>query len=1101
MAKSNDPKYTVKVAEIPPRKNVKVGKPDKIVTTALRMKTGSMARAAACSGGGMASMGGSALGTGGNFYSPELSTDFLELPQSLDEQRNYYRFFYENDPFVGQAIDLHTELPLSKLRLRMPEAKDRKMAERALRFCKRWDRKVKLLHRLIEIVHDYALLGEAFIFAEDTSPDMPQEITHDPYREITADGEVVEEWNEREDAEERAVKWLKENYPGWTALRVLPPEQIHMESFPFTDEKLIELVPDSKDRAIVEKADQGDPQAQRIVDSMPLEVTNAIRAGTNIPLNTDPEAGSFVYYMARKKSQYEPRGKSILQRCLLPGTPMWVKREGVIQQIPVEEVVAGDLALTHKGRFKPVTGVGSRPVDEKVVVLDIEGLPRPLALTGDHEVLRVQEDGTEHWIEAQHTREGDLLREAHVVPKQGHPEVIDLEDWWRDQTVSVAHTKKGRADKARDLRVVEADSVDGTLTVTFEYEGDNQGAAKAIPKMRKLLSWLQGLKEPTEATYRTITAVTGLTTNEVRNYAHKFRKELGLRTESRYLGRGRGKVTTWWPLSPELDVPGAVGVLTRESTTTQIKIDKDLCYLLGTWLGDGCVWSQDYGLGTHSIAWSLHEEYPEVRDRVVEVVGRVFPTAEVCRGSLKGSETGKDNLRIEDSLLARWFMEEFGHGASGKRLPEWVFGLPENLLLWLLRGLSDTDGHVHWGHGRAPGVSIVLDNRRLIDQIHLVCNRVGLHTNVRAVEACPKEWTRVWGTKRGVQTKTYTYESKTYYNIGCYRSDDVKRWVSGSAKEPSLDISPQTYTWKPLFRDGWLCRRVKSVKPLAYKGLVHSFDVSEDHSHVTGGVVSHNCLRVLVYRDKLRQAQTSIASRHMTPFRLIYGEKLSADQVEELREQVDLALMDPDYSIITNFQVNWEEMGADQRLLDLSSEYDLTDRQLYAGLGVTESLLSGESSYSGDRIHLEVINTRYMLLREVLQDFVEDYLFKPMCARMGFVEEDEDGYEVVVYPRLSFTRLALRDNADTFDALFNLYQKGSIDIDIILDLLNIDPVATKEKLERDLFTLNDATFNEVLRSIYSRAGDAIAEHSNVAQVLSERLGLKYEKPAEEGGRF
>ena len=32
--------------------------------------------------------GGSMLGSGGNFYSPELSTDFLELPQSQDEQRN-----------------------------------------------------------------------------------------------------------------------------------------------------------------------------------------------------------------------------------------------------------------------------------------------------------------------------------------------------------------------------------------------------------------------------------------------------------------------------------------------------------------------------------------------------------------------------------------------------------------------------------------------------------------------------------------------------------------------------------------------------------------------------------------------------------------------------------------------------------------------------------------------------------------------------------------------------------------------------------------------------------------------------------------------------
>ncbi len=573
MAKTNNPEDTVKVASIPDRPSIKTGKPGKIITASMRMASGF---GGGFSGGGAGGFGGGTqMGAGGNFYSPELSTDFLELPQSLDEQRNFYRFFYKNEPFVRQAVDLVGELALSKLRLRMPEAKNRKLAEASLRFCQRWDRKVKLLHRLIEIVHDYTLIGEVFVFCEDTSPDMPQEIREEPYREITEDGEIVERWNEREGADELEVAWLKKNYKGWTAVRVLPPEQIHMESFPFTDEKMIELVPDSKTKDVIAKADQGDNKARRIVDSMPQDVVQAIREGENIPLNTDPEAGSFVHYMARKKSQYEPRGSSVLQ----------------------------------------------------------------------------------------------------------------------------------------------------------------------------------------------------------------------------------------------------------------------------------------------------------------------------------------------------------------------------------------------------------------------------------------------------------------------------------------------------------------------------------------------SCLRVLVYRDKLRQAQTSIASRHMTPYRLVWGEDLDEAQVDELREQVDLALSDPDYSIVTNFQVNWEEMGADQRLLDLSTEYDLTDRQMYAGLGVTESLLSGESSYSGDRINLEVINTRFMLLRELLQDFVEDHILRPMCARMGFVEEDEDGIEVVITPKLSFTRLALRDNSDTFDALFNLYQKGSIDIDIILDLLNIDPVTTREKLKRDLMTLNDATFNEVLRSVYSRVGDSLAENSNAAEVIAERMGLEYEKPAEGGGRF
>jgi len=518
---------------------------------------------------------GTQMGSGGNFYSPELSTDFLELPQSQDEQRNYFRFFYRTDPFVGQAVDLHTELPLSKIRLGMPKSRNRQMAEASLRFCEKWAKRIGLLHRLIEILHEYNLLGEVFVFCEDNNPDVPKEITHQRVNEITEGGEAVVKWVKLEDADDRAYRWMKKNYKGWTALRVLPPEQVHMESFPFTNEKIISLIPDSKTKDVVERASMLDPEATRIVDSMPEDVVEAIREGKNIPLNTNPELGSFCYFMARKKSQYEPRGHSMLERCL----------------------------------------------------------------------------------------------------------------------------------------------------------------------------------------------------------------------------------------------------------------------------------------------------------------------------------------------------------------------------------------------------------------------------------------------------------------------------------------------------------------------------------------------RILVYRDKLRQAQTSIASRHMTPIRLVYAEDMDMNDVEALREQVDLALQDPDYSIIANFQISWEEMGSDQRLLDLNGEYDMTDRQMYAGLGVTESLLSGESSYSGDRINLEVINTRYMLMREVLQDMVEEHILKPMCKRMGFVETDEDGDEYVVHPTLSFTRLGLRDNHDTFDALFNLYQKGSLDIDIILELLNVDPESTKAKLKRDMWTMNDSQFNEVLRGIYGEAGRMIAEGSDVIEKIAASLDLDYEAPAEEGGRF
>lgn len=546
--------------------SAKTGKPRILASTSsMRSRISSM--------GGLGGAG-TVQGVGGNFYSPELSTDFLELPQSLHEQWNFYRFFYRSEPFVGQAVDLHTELPLSKLRIGTPKARNRELAVASARFCEKWAKNIGLLQRLISIVHERNLIGEVFIWSEDANPEMPDSVRFDIRRTLTPEGEAVEEKVERADADQRAVAWLKKHYKGWTAIRCLPPEQVRMEGFNFTDEKIFELIPDSKTKGILEKADQQDPAAIRVVNSMPKEVIDAIRAGMNIPLNADPSAGSFVYYMANRKSDYEPRGRSILERCI----------------------------------------------------------------------------------------------------------------------------------------------------------------------------------------------------------------------------------------------------------------------------------------------------------------------------------------------------------------------------------------------------------------------------------------------------------------------------------------------------------------------------------------------RSLVYRDKLRQAQTSIASRHMTPIRIVYGEDLNQADLEALREQVDNALQDPDYSIIANFEVRWEEMGADGRLLDLGGEYDLTDRQLYAGLGVTEGLLSGEGAYSGDRINLEVINTRYMLLREQLQDLVENYFFKPMCERMGFVEEDEDGELSVIVPTLSFTRLALRDNRDTFDALYNLYVKGSLDVDTILELLNLDPVTVREKLEADLFTLSDANMNEATRGVYGGAVDALIESSDAVEKIAKTLGLTYKaKPPE--GRF
>lgn len=263
--------------------------------------------------------------------------------------------------------------------------------------------------------------------------------------------------------------------------------------------------------------------------------------------------------------------------------------------------------------------------------------------------------------------------------------------------------------------------------------------------------------------------------------------------------------------------------------------------------------------------------------------------------------------------------------------------------------------------------------------------------------------------------------------------------------------------------------------------------------------ILERCLRTLLYQDKLRQAQTSIASRAMTPKRVIWADKMSEPDVENLRDQIDQALIDPDFSIIMNFEVHWDEVGSRDRLLDLGTEYEITNKLLFIGLRITESMLTGEASYSGERIHLDVMNTMYLLYRETLAQFVEEYLFAPVAEKKGFWEEDEYGNRVLLYPKLQFTRLALRDNTELQDFMFNLYNKGSLPISFILELLNIDADETLTQLKRDMFTPNDANFNEFLRAIMTKCGEDALENTDVMEKISTAAGLKLTKKT--GDRF
>jgi hypothetical protein len=264
-----------------------------------------------------------------------------------------------------------------------------------------------------------------------------------------------------------------------------------------------------------------------------------------------------------------------------------------------------------------------------------------------------------------------------------------------------------------------------------------------------------------------------------------------------------------------------------------------------------------------------------------------------------------------------------------------------------------------------------------------------------------------------------------------------------------------------------------------------------------GRSILQRCIRTVIYREKLRQVQSTLASRNMTPKTMVIAPGIPISEVMALRAHIDEAKADPDYSVVLNYEARWDEIGSEGRLLVLDGEYQHTNSDLAIGLGLSPEILIGEGMYSGNKVQLEIMNISYLQFRDLLTTIIEDNIFKPIAMEKGFYEMDKYGRPRWIYPKVEFSRMALRDSGDLYDMLFNLYAKGSLPVDIIYEFLSIDPEDATRKLEDNLFTVKDSKFNEMLSNLYSSVGEWMMANTDLGKKLTKGLQLSEVDHAED----
>lgn len=1020
----------------------------------------------AYSGGGL---GGVSESNYGNFYSPQLSTDFLEKPQNLRERRAWYRHFYNSNEFVGQAVDLHSTLPLSKIRLEKPHGKNQEQIDYVYEFFVEMCSEAKLFKTLLEMSHEYHLLGNCLAgYAEVKTLNgvkRADEVGVGDYL-LTDQGRY-----------RRVIKTCTRPVDSIYSIKCW---KNHKE-LPITGEHPVEVLRDGS--FVFVKAEE-----LRLSDyirvTWPSEVLDIENVTLPFPSTYKKVDGGYISevttthprdlgaIVAKKKilewigSLKEPIVKSRIDIAGELDIPLRTFHSSICslqEMLPEkfhERIGAKGYQMGSQVRWYPVDVTG-------IEITDTYAVQRQKFLNAK-DLLRIDADFTYlvgYWI-----GDGTLSRDS------------CRNNWGRGLwQISVKETCQDHIIKLKDIlvRMFGSDAIkiwtsDGMTYLKVnsnpafvEWWSDNFGETSLGEKFKRIPYWFTNL--PVEKLEHFLAGVVD----------------------------SDGCVTIAGPKSH---------TIVQISMVSKALIDgiKDIAFKCGV------VCSHNHSKDT---ICTLPNGTKKNLLNVYSLVASDEVSCEII--TKRALKKLPDDAHFPDGN--RYWVE------SGGKTAFKIKSIKEKKYSGLVYNFEVEEDHTY----QVAGYST--HNCFIYAEDHNPYEVEEGDKEGEAKVAEMKEWGKVEATRlfNGFKVIDKDPNYKGWQKLIILPPDQVRIKKIPFSDESLIEFIPDPETRKSILssqdpayyplspdEENAMPRLPKTLS----RDLQKNGSIPLDTDPFSGSYVYHlarkksqyetlgvsileRCVNSLLLQDKLRQAQTQIASRHMTPIRIVWAEELSEVDVENLREQVDMALVDPDFSIVANYEVHWEEMGSNGRLLELSGEYDHIENSLFAGLGVTREILTGEGTYAGNRMTLEILNTQYLLFRELLIEYVEDYLFKPVAKKKGFVEKDKYGREKLIYPKLSFTRLAIKDNDTFFDQAMQLYNKGSISIDVILEMLNIDPIATRKKIEADLFTVNDFAFNQLMANMYTAAGQALVERYTVAQRLAEYMNLDElppPPPGEEG---
>jgi len=208
------------------------------------------------SGGGMfRGIHGDSVKQTPEVYSPLWLNSNLNLPRDRATINAWCRSFFALNPFVSNAINLHSTYPISKLSIKCPNKDIEKFFDDMIE-------EIDLMNVCVQIAQEYWLLGEAFVYAE-----------------------------------------LDEGKGKWGRLHIQNPDFMIVKRTVVADEPIIMLRPDDNLKKIIFSNKPNDIEQRKQLNQ---HIIDSVRRGENIPLDNFN-----VSHLAHRISPYEIRGTGL----------------------------------------------------------------------------------------------------------------------------------------------------------------------------------------------------------------------------------------------------------------------------------------------------------------------------------------------------------------------------------------------------------------------------------------------------------------------------------------------------------------------------------------------------------------------------------------------------------------------------------------------------------------------------------------------------------------------------------------------------------------------------------------------------------------------